>query len=504
MLLARLVLLAVLLVPLADPIRADRLGVTFMSSAQAPADPARYEAALATGAGWNRWPLYWYDIEPAPGAWNWSAYDRVAAADLVHGLKVDAILMGVPADYRGRGGVPEHLDAPIFDDGTDTPGLDKAINPENVWATFVYRTVQRYKPGGALGTLLHLRPDQGIRTWEIWNEPDYRFFWGGSVAEYVRLLKVAALAVRHADPEAVVVFGGLSFLSEEDWLAESLAHIAEDPDHEAHGWYFDVVAVHHYSFALGTWQRVQGVKETLAEYEIGRPVWVNESGVPVWDDYPGPTWDDEDARLLRATQEEQAAFVIQSAVYAFAAGAERFFYHQLYDDCGNQPSGTDFFPHDGALCEETPLCWGDAHGLYRNAIDSVCFSHHPQPDTPRPVLAAFGVLAEVFGTAPFAFEELENRGPDGLQTWATFRRPETGERILALWNRRGLRAHVRVPAAGDRAALYDASGYIGMVEPEDGVYRLTLPAATNETVPALPEPEKHAIGGVPYILVEAP
>lgn len=488
--------------PPSPPLRADNLGVTFMSSGQHAADRARYEKALATGAGWNRWPLYWHEVEATPGAWYWPAYDRVVAADLVHGLQIDAILLGIPAAYNVDG-VPENLHQPIFDDGTDNPGPDKAINPANYWATFVYRAVQRYKPGGELSKRVPLLDDTlGVRVWEVWNEPDMTLFWAGGIKHYVRLLKVAYLSIKHADPEATVVFGGLAYIRPIDWLGESLAQIEQDPSHIQHDWYFDVVAVHHYTFARGTWEVARLARQSLEEFGLEKPVWVNESGVPVWDDYPGPTWSQpgDTMQTLRATQDEQAAFVVQSAAYAFAAGADRFFYHQLYDDCGNQPAGTDFMPHGGELCEIEAHCFGDAHGLYRNPSEAHCFRHHIRPDTPRPARQAFRVLAVVFGAGPV---ELVQRSEDESQTRLTFYQPRTGSRIVVLWNRGETDIEVRVPALHDSATLYDIWGNDGEIYPVDGFYPpLILKAATNQNVPALPDGEQYAIGGPPYIIVE--
>src|SRR5687768_2655361 len=74
-------------------VRSQRLGVTFISSAQMPVDENRYRNALSIGAGWNRWPLYWDDIETAPGDFNWEQYDRLVMNDLRHGLSIDAILL---------------------------------------------------------------------------------------------------------------------------------------------------------------------------------------------------------------------------------------------------------------------------------------------------------------------------------------------------------------------------------------------------------------------------
>ena len=69
-----------------DYIRADRLGITFISSIDSINHPSRYRNALILGAGWNRWPMYWDRVETEPDGWDWSAYDRLVAADLDHGL----------------------------------------------------------------------------------------------------------------------------------------------------------------------------------------------------------------------------------------------------------------------------------------------------------------------------------------------------------------------------------------------------------------------------------
>src|SRR5262249_39083393 len=151
-----------------------------------------------------------------------------------------------------------------------------------------------------------------------------------------------------------------------------------------------------YSYAKRSGLVVQRVNENLAKYGLYRPVWLNESGVSVWDDYPGPTWaaTDPTLRVLRATMQQQADFVVESTTYAWAEGAEVVFIHQLYDDCGNQSGGTTFAPNSGQS--------GDAYGLYRNERAEPCYNQNPLPGTPRPAAAAFYRLAQIFGILPFS------------------------------------------------------------------------------------------------------
>ncbi|HMT19692.1 MAG TPA: hypothetical protein PKE20_00350, partial [Promineifilum sp.] len=188
-----------------------------------------------------------------------------------------------------------------------------------------------------------------------------------------RLLKVGYLVAKQADPNARVLFAGLANnFAKLNYYRDVLAIFADDPAAEAHGFYHDVLPTHSYFHAWKSWYHVYRALGTMRDFGLDKAIWLNESGVPAWDDYPGPVWDSMSA--LRATTAEQADYVIQSAFYALFAGADTIFHFQLYDGCGNQPAGTNFPPHNGELCDENgeyqgKPCAGDANGLYRNPTD---------------------------------------------------------------------------------------------------------------------------------------
>ncbi|MFN8376147.1 MAG: hypothetical protein U0694_25145 [Anaerolineae bacterium] len=374
-------------------VRARRLGITFISSSDHPASEERYRNALVLGAGWNRWPLYWDRIEVSPGVFDWSAYDRLVNDDVRHGLGINAILIGRPGFYADGGSITG-LREPIFSSGADTPSDGATLNPANHWANFVYQAVNRYKPGGVLATQNGWVAGTGITIWEAWNEPDLPMFWSGSPDEYARLLKVTYIVTQYAQPNGYVMFGGLAYGDPDTFniLHDVLEIFAEDPLHQQYNWFMDVVAVHNYSYPLRSGLVVQRVHQTLGEFGFDRAVWLNESGVPVWDDYPGPTWtrSQPEARQLRATSQQAAAFVVQSTAYAWLYGADTVFLHQLYDDCGNQPGGTDFPPNNGEVCAGGGMCWGDAYGLYRNTRTNGCYNPFPARPSRRFCLSLDG------------------------------------------------------------------------------------------------------------------
>lgn len=486
----------------AGPPLASRLGITFIASVDTPNNEERYERALALGAGWNRWPLYWDRVETRAGRFEWAAYDALVKHEVSTGLRTNAILLGAPSFHRDEDTVVG-LHEPIFSDRTDSPGRGKTINAENPWANYVFQAVRRYMPGGTLAWANGWDEGQGVRVWEVWNEPDFAQFWQGGVADYTRMLKTAHIVAHWLDPQATVMLGGLLYPTQDNWLSAVLNRIINDPMHAAHNWFVDAVAVHSYGNAWRSGWLTLYVRQTLVAFQIDRPIWLNESGVAAWDDYPGPTWlaDEPDARRTRATAEQQAAFLIQSSAYAWAEGADVVFYHQLFDDCGDQAAGTNFEPHDGDLCTNGDTCFGDAFGIYRNTADSVCYARHPQPGTARPVATAYRLLADIFGAERFSRRGVIDERDDGSVT-ITFLRPESGERIVVAWNTRTEPLTLELDAEGERAARYTLSGG-NTVLARDGVYRLRL-------LPALSPAQRNAspggnidIGGEPVILVEA-
>ena len=514
-------------------------GVAFINSAEEQVSEQRWSNALASGAAWDRYPLYWFYIETSEGVFDWSKQDLAIQSNVDHGVQLDAILLGTPAFYRSntlrdlvlpyrhrdRPGklfldvveraTPSGLHEPVFTDG-DIPGPGKVINPANKWAVFVETAVNRYKPGGLLAATNNWPNGAGVTVWEMWNEADLPFFWDAGVGDYARLLKVGFLAAKHADPGAQVMFSGLAMWQIPDYYDQVLSVLDSDSQSADYDYFHDLMAIHNYSRPERTAVYVQNIRSTMQSRGMDKAIWLNESGVPAWDDYPGPIW--EPLSPLRATQEEMAAFTIQNAFHGFAAGLDGLFHFQLYDGCGNQPAGTDFPPHDGSLCDENneyngKPCAGDAYGMYRNPQNAACFSQHPQPETARPVFDAYHVLTTyVRAIEPYWHER---RGTpvytpscpwtDGTQEWIALYQPEMKKRIVGLWARCGHEETAVIEATDPNgvALLVAQDGTTQEITAVDGFYAISLPGATNRN----PSPGSsinpvYGIGGRPSILIE--
>jgi len=126
-------------------------------------------------------------LEPSSGTWNFSATDSVVSNDLAHGLDTEGILIGTPGWAVNAGQTP----------GNGLPkGLGRAVtDPANVWADFVRQTVRHYAGQ--------------VAYWEIWNEPDLKYFWTSSPSDYYQLLKTSYTVIKSVDPTAKVVLAGM-------------------------------------------------------------------------------------------------------------------------------------------------------------------------------------------------------------------------------------------------------------------------------------------------------
>jgi aryl-phospho-beta-D-glucosidase BglC (GH1 family) len=77
-----------------------------------------------------------------------------------------------------------------------------------------------------------------VAAWQIWNEPnDSQFFAGADAQAYASLLRPAYRAIKDVAPDALVIFGGLSF-NDAEWLERAYAAGVRG--------HFDVMATHPY------------------------------------------------------------------------------------------------------------------------------------------------------------------------------------------------------------------------------------------------------------------
>ncbi|HVC35525.1 MAG TPA: hypothetical protein VNL16_18605 [Chloroflexota bacterium] len=439
----------------------SRFGLDFVSPPGVVADDGRFGKATELGIGWDRFPMYWSSMQTtAGGAIDFTAADATVNADLAHGLNVQAILVGAPSWATSSGTIDL-----------------------NAWSSFVNQTVTHY--------------NGKIHYWEMWNEPDLLNaqgqgqYWTWGVPAYYQLVKTGYLAVKAADPSATVLLGGLAFpYNNQDFFPQFLAQVTADPSAAANHGYFDVLPFHSYDRVMRTYQlplgyfgspSFAGFLPLLRKAGLSPQIWINELGVPIWDYQSGQS------APGRSTQDEQASYIVESLADGLAAGIQKFFVFQLYDDGA------------GAVDPKSNLP-AEFFGLIAN------------DGTQRLSYAAYASAISLFSGAQ-AVTHLNgqrgsnfsnHKGVEAVTLYGTAR-----GKVTVLWNDDpGNPITVAIPTNDASATILDKLGHtVGQVNAVNGVDTVTLPAATNNNnfdcfTPHGCDPNDYIIGGSPVILVE--
>ena len=252
------------------------------------------------GFEWIRQQFAWYEIErPAKGEYvdsasdrsSWDKYDRVVRLASEYGLKIMARIDTVPDWARPAGSTFTHPPTRLEDYGD-----------------FVRTLVTRYK--------------DSIHYYQLWNEPNLSFEWGGQdvkASEYVPLLKEGYTAAKTADPDAAVIAGALAptVAPGPDNRNETL-YLQEMYDAGAKD-YFDVMSTMAYGLSSGpddrrvnAWHQVnlsraQLLREIMnANGDAAKPIWFSELG---WNALPP----DMPGRAIygRVTEDQQARYTVR-------------------------------------------------------------------------------------------------------------------------------------------------------------------------------------------------
>lgn len=473
--------------PVTDP--DGRLGVAYgfyenpEGSGQRPYLDLMYDA----GARHDRWDFRWTAIQPDnQSQWNWSGEERIVRAENTKGVNVLGILLWTPqwaSTYNGLAGwIPRllslgtqdarmqvHAQGPLAPDGFSVGDnyppknlnqpvfVDGAINPSNYWGYYVYNVAKHFDGATAGDPLLK------VNAWEVWNEPEWNFFWINSptaTEDYCTLLKVAYQAIKGdgtaqgGNPDATVLFGGLHYWINPQFYKDVLTCLAADPSAPTHNYYFDAMSVHFYSRSDNTYDRVIEIKNEMTALGMGdHPVWLTETGAPMYGDIPFLEKGDNYLSI-----DEEAAYVIQSYANALAAGVERYIF---------------FRAHDADM--------GEPFGLIRN------------DQSLRPAYVAYQVLAKYLQGENQVTRVL-NDYVTRVTLWGTPR-----GKISVLWNRTPNQVTHAQPAAMPTATLVDRWGVTQTINAISDTYNLVLNGATANLVS---DPNDYIVGGDPLILIE--
>ncbi|MFB7929173.1 cellulase family glycosylhydrolase [Streptomyces sp. NPDC056039] len=319
--------------------------------------------AVGLGVSWIRADLAWTNIQPdSPSQYLWERFDRVADAARQRKLKVLATLGFTPRWAR---------DLACADKNQSCPPASEAR-----FARFVTEAVTRYAR-------------RGVRTWQIWNEPNISRFWpeGADPARYAGIARAVSAAVRAVDPGAFLLLGGLANipttdggrrLSAVDFLDRALDHGA--------GERMDAISFHPFTTDLlfstktgdSPYERITGARRSLSSVlarhrRTDLEIWLTETGAPTHG--PGTIADSEHpgVRTTHATHAHQARIAadVITAADRLTAVTKVFWYAHRDTE---PPSANGGRHHYYGLIEHTGA-QKPAYSAYRDAIAAYRAAH---------------------------------------------------------------------------------------------------------------------------------
>jgi hypothetical protein len=300
----------------ASPTAGAAAGGQFYGVFAAPALRAsEYDGMARIGARTVRMQLSWGWVEPNRGQRNWQLFDSQVRGAAQAGVGVLPVLIGVPNWISGSNTTP-----PV-----------RSEEERSQYRRFLDDAVERYGPNGTFWLLNPTLPKIPIRTWQVGNEPNLPYFFGGkvSVRRFRRLLKVSATALRSADPGARIVTGGIfryRTVRGSLGLKKFLSRM-----YRAGGvrrW-FDVLAVHAYAARpKGVVGGLRVARKIMRRSRDGRtPIWLTEFGWTVG----GVGWRTTHWRATKRQQAKRLKRTYRLVRGTRGLGVKRAYWHSFKD-----------------------------------------------------------------------------------------------------------------------------------------------------------------------------
>ncbi len=282
-----------------------------------PAEQVGPEIALMQAAGvqWLRLPLRWHWLEPERGVYRWDRVEGVVDGAAAAGLRLLAVLGGTPSWSSGV--APGNVPAVVHWDAFEPVEADD-------FADYVYRVAEHFRGR--------------VQAYELFNEPNSQSHWqpAPNPARFINLLCAGYLAAKFADPESVIVVGGLNGngLTRGSQAPASRNFLKAIYAGRGAGC-FDVLAIHPFVHPTETGLAgLQAWVDETRQYMLARgdprPLWLTEAG---WSSGPR-LWGHS-----TITEEQQADWVV--TLYRDLKGPEKVFWYN-FKEVRPHPSDPEF------------------------------------------------------------------------------------------------------------------------------------------------------------------
>lgn len=198
--------------------------------------------------------LYWRDIHVAPDTFRFDRMDRIVQQARAGGVRNLTYCLAMTPGWAASKVPTNH--APWLN-----PGCNSAPADMRHWDAFVTQMVTRYR--GLIGS------------WQVWNEPQLKWFWDEPMLTLAELTVRAHRIIKRIDPKAKVIAAPVLPTSG-DWGMRYYAAL------RSKGWPVDIYAAHIYPRAgwpVSTWgSMVRSAQRNLVDARAPRgPLWITET-----------------------------------------------------------------------------------------------------------------------------------------------------------------------------------------------------------------------------------
>jgi len=277
--------------------------------------------------------LIWDLIEKEKGSYDWAASDYVVSAGSAAGI---ALFVGVGVQNRLEGTAPGSV-----------------VLPKDMewFLQFLRSAVERYDGDG----IDDAPGSPKIGAVQIGNEMDGPAFWQDTPENYALLLKKSYQTIKEAAPDMQVAIGGAATPEGyREFYKPMLAELDRIKDHSGDH-YLDIFDLHWsgqfagdddydaISLPTGTYELkafIADIRSDLAAIgQVNVPFYITEMS-----DYS-----DTPAGYASSTETYHASAVIKRYVYALAAGIEKIFWAQMFEEhnAGGEENG--YFDNVGLI-----------------------------------------------------------------------------------------------------------------------------------------------------------
>jgi len=250
---------------------------------------------------WRLWDAYvaWPNLEPRKDQWDFATLDKyVTAAEQNH---VDVLL---PLGLSPRWASSRPNEESGYMPGNAAPPIHV-----DEWQNYVRTLATRYKGR--------------IHTYEIWNEPNLKQFYTGSVQELVRLAKVAYTTLKQVDPMILVCSPSATGKDGAIWLEQYFQ--------AGGGKYTDVIGYHFYVNPEPPENMVpliQKVKAVMEKYGMHEQLWDTETGWAIQNNQSlvAPALG-KGFNSLVLTGEQASAYIARAYLLSWGAGVSHLYWY---------------------------------------------------------------------------------------------------------------------------------------------------------------------------------